>query len=121
MAVLSWYDTVTLATPGTASRLFLTTNGQVAQYIFFTASVTVRSAPNTGADASTQNPRRRGANDLLMDFLHSRKKQRPKEVEADRGHNQESRSDERDGNKSIGQRTSACVALGAGLCRVTVR
>src|SRR6516165_10103197 len=104
MAVLSSYDTVTLATPGTASRLFFTTSGQFAQYMFCTARVTVRSAPNTGTEASMQNPRTTGANDLLMDVLHSRKKQRPKEVQANRGHNQESRSDERDGDQSIGER-----------------
>src|SRR5262245_55275446 len=44
IAVLSLSETSALATPGTASRLFLTTNGQSAQYIFFTANVTVLSA-----------------------------------------------------------------------------
>src|SRR5262245_27501638 len=68
MAVFSLYETTALLTPGTASRLFRTMNGQSAQYIFFTARVMVFSAAKAAEEARTLTARTAKARSLLMRF-----------------------------------------------------
>src|SRR6266567_1028615 len=51
VAVLSLWDTATLATPGTASRLPLTMEGHAAQSMLFTAKVIVLSAAIAAGEA----------------------------------------------------------------------
>src|SRR5262252_629246 len=75
-AVFSLYETTALLTPGTASRLFRTMNGQSAQYMFFTASMTVFSAAKVVDEARTLTAKATEARSLLIGILHSRLRNR---------------------------------------------
>src|SRR6266404_4965024 len=90
MAVLSLYDTVTLATPGTPSRLFLTMNGQSAQCMFFTAKVIVFSAANVAGETTTPTAKAAQARSFVIGSLRSRvEEQGRNEVEAKCGNDKD--------------------------------
>src|SRR5260370_36566419 len=72
VAVLALRDTATWATPGTASRLPLTMEGQAAQSILFTAKVIVLSAAISADDATMPMANTERERSLFMEMLRSR-------------------------------------------------
>src|SRR5581483_9842815 len=109
VAVLSLKDTATLATPGTASKLPLTMEGQAAQSMLFTANVTVLSAANAADEAMMPMAKAALVRNLLIEILRSRvEEQRRDEVEAECGHDEDCCED------AIWQRARASFAVGAG-------
>src|SRR5258708_36209125 len=72
VAFLSLKDTAALATPGTASRLPLTMEGQAAQSMLFTAKVTVLSAAKAAEEATMPTAKAARARYLFIENLRSR-------------------------------------------------
>src|SRR6266849_6684028 len=115
VAVLLLKDTATLATPGTASRLPLTMEGQAAQYILFTANVIVLSAAIAADEATMAKVNAAWARSLFMGTLRSRvEKERRDEVEGERDDDEDRCEDEACFDDAIRQRARAGLAIGAG-------
>src|SRR5262249_24091004 len=94
-AVFSLYDTTALLTPGTASRLLRTMNGQSAQYMFFTASVMVFSAANVADEARTLTVKATDARSLLIGILRSRIEKWSSRAHHGREHSQRRQTEQR--------------------------
>src|SRR5258706_2836321 len=115
VAVLSLKETATLATPGTASRLPLTMEGQAAQSILFTANVTVLSAANAADEATMLTAKAAQARYLFIQILRSRvEEQGCNEIETKCGDDKNRRENEPSLDDPVRQRTRASLAIGAG-------
>src|SRR5207248_10040662 len=101
-------------TPGTASRLLLTMNGQSAQCMFFTARVMVFSAAKAVGETRTLTAMAAEASSLFTGILRSRdEEQGCDEIESERGNGKEDCDNEPGLNKPVRQRVHASIAIGA--------
>src|SRR6266404_1652320 len=95
VAVLSLKETPTLATPGTASRLPLTMEGQAAQSILFTAKVIVFSPANAADEVTMAKVNAAWTRSLVIEVLRSRVEEDGcNEIQTKRGEDKNRRENE---------------------------